>query len=103
LILDKNSNEYFSITEINSIENYFKEIEVKLESLKLSNKQLEGLKMKFEEFIEGSKIDKRGKWLDYIIGGLFSAFISMAINPDTAAEIYELVKNGINTIIKNIQ
>lgn len=93
------SDEYFSESEIKKIETYFDDIKKQLLQLDLTKEQIIGLEAKIDDFIASSKVDKKGKWVDYIIGGLFSAVISLAINPDTANKLYFIIKQGIETII----
>lgn len=101
LIINEQSNDFFSEKEISLIESHFQEIKGQIHTLNLSKEQIKGLEAKFDEFVNSARVDKKGKWLDYIFGGLFSAVISLAINPDTANRLYNLIKAGIDTIIFN--
>lgn len=99
IINAQTSDEYFSESEMKSIEIYFDDIKKQVQFWNLTNLQVKGLESKIDEFIASSKTDKKGKWLDYIIGGLFSAVIALAINPDTANKLYFIIKQGIDSII----
>ncbi|HRF81057.1 MAG TPA: hypothetical protein PL070_13325 [Flavobacteriales bacterium] len=95
----ESADDYFTEAEVREIKVHLLKIKSKLPELELTEFQIHSIEKKLDDFIESCKIDKKNKWLDYVIGGIFSATIGLAINTDTANKLFYLIKSGIESLI----